>query len=239
VSFPSEVVRTTYHTVKLALTELQNPATKQIGATRLAGLALSATLSAGLAAGSRAIFGVDRDEEDSMRRFLPAWSKDHQLLHLGNDNQGNRRYLDLGHTDPHSYLMEPVIAALRAKTPEDGAVNAAKSVAKPFAGEELLTGKLLDLSRNEKAEGGEVYNPQATTADKAATGAGHVGEAFTPGTYTAGRRLVKSVTGEPEQKTGRLRRCWRRRLVSGCRLWMWPGPWSSRGVRSARPRLTP
>lgn len=202
-SFPSEVVRTTYHTVRLAVSEIKDPATRAIGFTRLAGMGMAATLTAGLAAATRAMFGVDQDDEDAMRRFLPAWSKDHPLLHLGRDSNGNRQYVDLGYTDPHSFLAEPVYAAMRSDDPEQAALQAGLAVGKPFFGEELLAERVLDIARNEKREGGDVYNPQLSRRDKIVEGGGHLAGAATPGVWSWGRRLVMGLAGQKEQRTGR------------------------------------
>ncbi len=205
VSFPAEVVRTTYHTVKLALTELRDPnkEVRKIGATRLAGMAAAATASAALAATMRAVMGVDADEEMAMRELLPENAKNSRLLHLGKDGKGEYRYVDLSRTDPHSYMSDALTAMVRGKDPEESAKLAAKAVAKPFADEELVTKAVVDIARNEKSTGGDVWNPQDTTAGATRKAGEHLLGAFTPGGYSQARRLKMGLTGEVEQRSGR------------------------------------
>lgn len=204
VSFPAEVVRTTAQTARLAMTELADPRTRSIGAQRLAGLTLALTAATAVGMASRAMFGVDKDEEEAMRRFLPEWSRNSQLLHLGTNEKGERRYVDLSYTDPHAYLQEPVIAALRGDDVEGSARNAAMAVARPFVEEELLTKALVDIWRNQTADGRPVYNQQADLFRRSTQIAAHAGEPFVPGAYTSARRLAMSFSGTPEPRTGRV-----------------------------------
>jgi hypothetical protein len=203
-SFPAEVVRTSYHTIRQALRELKDPDTRAIGWTRLAGSGMAATISAAASAATAALVGMDREDEEALRRFLPSWSKDHPLAHMGRDAKGNPLYVDMGVTDPHAFLAEPVYAAMRADDPEQGALQAALAVGKPFFTEELLTERLLDVARNEKREGGQVWNEQLSPLTKMGSGAQHVAGAFVPGGVTAARRFGMGLTGTPEQKTGRV-----------------------------------
>lgn len=183
VSFSSEVVRTRWNSFRLAFAELRDPRTRAIGATRLAGGLASLAVAAAVAAAARGLTGVSRDQDEAVRQFLPDWSKDSQLLHLGRREDGSYRVIDIGRIDPHGYLTEPVVAAMRAKTAKEGVAEAADSLLKPFAAEDPATRQLLDAARNKKetAGGGEVYNPQAPPLDRAKAVAKHVGKALVPG----------------------------------------------------------
>lgn len=203
VNFPSEVVRTTYNSMKLTAQELANPATRAIGAQRLAGTVMALTASAGLAAGTRAIFGVTQDEENDMRRFMPEWSKDSPIIHIGTNDKGERRYVDIGGIDPHAYLTKPVMALLRGEDPKQALMDAVSGLADPFTSEEIGVSPVLDIARNKKKSGGEVFNPQAPKLDIAKDMAAHAWKAIEPGAITTGRRLYKAATGEPDKKTGR------------------------------------
>lgn len=204
VSFPAEVIRNTKNTAVQAFRELQSPETRRIGAQRLAGLMAATTGTTILAMAVRAMLGIDPDDEKDMRRFMPPWSQSSPILHLGQDQQGNYRYLDLGYSDPYSILREPIIAAMQGEDIEDAAGDAFTAAARPFIfDEELLTSRVFDVARNRTADGREVYNPQAPAFDQLRAKIKHITEAFTPGSYTSARRLVMAATGEPEPTTGR------------------------------------
>ncbi len=182
VSFPSEVVRTTYNTARLAFSEMADPRTRTIGATRFAGTLASLSAFAAMAMAMRGMLGISRDEDDAVRKFLPDWSKDSQLLHLGKNADGTYKMIDIGRIDPHGYLLEPIMAASQARNVKEGAAEAIDSLIKPFVSEDVLTRSALDVARNKKEQGGaEVYNPQDTPLGRAKSVMGHLGKAFAPG----------------------------------------------------------
>lgn len=199
LSFQAEVVRTTKNTIKQAWAELRdaNPKVRAIGAKRLAGVMLAATMPAALAAASAAMFGVDDEEEKAVRRFLPDYQKESSLAYVGRDEKGRVKYFDLSRTDPHSYLSDAISTALGGRP---GA--AVDELAKPFTSEELLVRPALDIARNQKEPGGKVYNPADSPASRAAAVGQHVGQAFVPGGYSAARRGFMGFSGQAEQRTG-------------------------------------
>lgn len=198
-SFPSEVVRTGYHTIKLAAEELRDPALRGIGAQRLAGILAAAGGTTGIGVASRFITGTGRDDEDDLRRFVAPWSANSQYLHLGEDEDGNRRFVDLGYVDPHSYLKNPIMALLRGEDWEQAVIDAGIEALEPFLGEEILLGRLLDVSRNAKPNGARVYNPEADTLDRWADITEHLWDSVEPGTITSAERIHAGLTGEVNQ----------------------------------------
>lgn len=197
VSFPAEVVRVGYNTIGQAAKELGDPATRRIGLQRAAGILAAATLTSAIGVATRQVVGVTPEEEEDMRRFLPSWNKHAQFFHLGKDERGNRRFVNVGYTDPYSYLKEPVIALLSGEDWEKKLAESAWMLAEPFFGEELLAGRLIDISRNKKKEsGGTIYNEQAPLPDRVADQLAYVAEAFEPGILTSGKRMYKGATGE-------------------------------------------
>lgn len=202
VSFPAEVVRTGYHTIKLALDELADPALRSIGAERMAGIVAAVTAAGAAATASRFLTGTSKDDDEDMRRFMAPWSRNSTIVHLGSDEEGNRRYVDLSFTDPYAYLRKPVIAALTGDDWEEALMGAFKEAAEPFFGEEILAGKLLDIARNTKKEGGRVFNPESPFMDRTSDKIAHIWDALEPGTLTSLNRVAKGVTGT-ETDTGR------------------------------------
>jgi len=197
VSFPAEVFRVGKNTIGLALDELKDPNLRAIGAQRLVGI-MSATVGVpAVAIGSRHLAGVTKQEEDDIRLFLPPWSENSNLVHLGRKEDGTYRYVDASYTDPYSYLRKPVIAALRGEDWMSSLMDAVKEAADPFASEEIGFQHLIDIARNTKKEsGGRVFNPEAPTNEQAVDIAAHIWDALEPGTISSMQRIGRGIKGE-------------------------------------------
>ncbi len=195
VSFPSEVMRTGYHTIKLAKTELQDPKTRSIGAQRLAGISVAATATAAIATASRFLMGVTGDDDEDLREFVAPWNENSQLVHLGKTPDGKYRYIDLSYTDPYEYLKKPVTAMMRGDDWEESLWEATVQAAEPFVGEEILAEKLLDISRNKKANGGTVFNEQDDVLKRRMDQLAHIYGALEPGTLSSARRIASGISG--------------------------------------------
>lgn len=195
VSFPAEVIRTTYNTVELTIDEIKNPTTRKIGIERLSGLILATTLTGAAKTASALFYGVSDDEDKAIRRFLPPWSRNSILISLSKVKNGKYEYIDLGYSDPHTYLKSPVIALLKAENIFEGGIEAVKEFFEPFLSEEMLATRLLDIARNKKKTGGQVYNEQAPVGDKLADISIHFAEALEPGVLSSFRRIWKGVNG--------------------------------------------
>lgn len=213
VSFTSEIVRTTYNTAKIARQELgsDNTVIRQRGAKRMAGLIVSMSAFAAIGALSRMLANVTLDEEDAMRRFLPEWNRDSQLLHLGRDKDGKPMVIDLGRTDPHSYLLEPFQAGISGARSSTGSIyDTLEPALKPFIGEEIGTRTALDIARNKMEKGGgegegKVYNPEAPLATKVSQIGAHVLKAIEPGAVDETLRTLGAAAGVSPQPGGKAR----------------------------------
>ena len=195
VSFPAEVFRVGWNTLNLALTELADPALRSIGAQRLVGLMVASTGTAAAAAAARNLTGVTRDMDEDLRRFLPPWSENSQIIHLGRDDDGNMKFVDISYTDPYSYLKKPVIAAMRGDDWQSSLFAAASEAFDPFLSEEILSERLVDIARNTTQTGGRVFNPADHPIRRFQSIANHVYEALEPGTISSARRIVMGITG--------------------------------------------
>lgn len=201
ISFQAEILRNTKNTIALAREELRDPATRHIGAQRLAGLLGSVALPAALAAATRAMFGVSQDEEDAMRRGVPDYEKQSRFVFVGRKD-GRPEYIDISKTDPHSYISDGVLAAMRGETVEKGVKDAMGEWAKPFVQEELLLRPIFDIARNQKEPGGQVYNPSDTTLNQIKGVATVATQPFVPAGVSPLRRLAMAATATAEQKSG-------------------------------------
>lgn len=198
VSFPAEVVRTAWNSLRLTKEELahSNPAIRKIGARRLAGLTAAATSVPAITEASGFITGVTEDAKEDIRRFLPPWSENSNIFFLGRDEEGRVQWIDVSYTDPYQYLRKPVMAFLRGDDWQGATIDAFSEFFKPFLEEEILTSKVISAARNTKQTGGRVYNPAADGATVARQLSEHFWEAFEPGGIRSARRIFQGFTGE-------------------------------------------
>lgn len=197
-SFPAEVARTGFNTITLAIKESSdaNPKIRDIGHQRLAGLSVAIGAPAAISIASAALFGISRGDEDDLREFLPPWSENSILVHLPAAKDGEKRYIDLGYSDPYSYLRRPLTAAFRGESIEEGLRDAMMAAFEPFLGEEILFAKILDVRRNTKKSGGRVFNPEDSFQQQSEDIFLHVLDAFEPGASRSARRIISGVRGQ-------------------------------------------
>lgn len=204
VGFPAEVVRTGYHTIRYAATDLRsnNPAVRAMGARRLAGIGVAATIFPAASMVSRWVNNVDDKDEKDVRLFLPEWTKNSQLLYTGPNKEGRYSLVDLSYLDPWAYLRKPALAAMRGENWEDALSAASWEAASPFLSEGVLAKVLLDLPRNRDDQGRPIYDVQAGPIDRSLQMLEHVWQAVEPGFITQAGRMVRAANGEVSQ-TGR------------------------------------
>jgi hypothetical protein len=210
ITFTTEVIRTTRNTMALAYNEIKegnrtgNKELAAIGWKRVRGMSIAAFAPSVAAGAMAAMAGISGEDDDDLRRFLPDWQKNSQLLVFKNSD-GKVSFIDVSYLDPYEYWKRPVTAFLRAlAAPDDssameriteGAVQAGAQLINPFASEQILSGALLDLARNQKQNGQEVWNPEDTGMRVAAKVGDHLWNAFEPGTLTSGGRVLDAALG--------------------------------------------
>jgi len=219
ITFTTEVIRTSINLGKLAHSEIMegrriteeypfgNKELEKIGWQRARGMAVAALLPGAVASAAMAAAGISGDDEDDLRRFLPDWQKNNQLLMFRKEN-GEVSFVDISYLDPYTYLKKPVNALLRSlHNPEsaqqvivDGALGAAKEALSPFMSEQIFAGAIMDVMRNRDASGRQVYNPQDSAASIGAAVAGKlIYDPFVPGTVTSLGRVYKAAAGETSE----------------------------------------
>lgn len=193
VSFPSEVVRTTFHTIKLGLEEMQAPETRAFGAQRLAGTAVAIGGLTVLSKGIMAMFGIGDDEDDDLRWFVPPWQENSRFVYLAKPIAGVYRFLDLGYSDPHAYLTDAAIAFSRGEDWKDRLSKSATELLRPFFSEDILAKTLMDVRGNDEQK---IYNPNDEAGEQAKDIIAYIwNKALEPGTISSLRRINTAREG--------------------------------------------
>jgi hypothetical protein len=193
VSFPAEVIRNTANTAKIALEERRDPDTKSIGRKRFAGLMMAHAIPTMAAIGMRSLAGLDADDMEDIRKFLPPWSENSDILILKDKGRGVYTYIDVGYSDPFNFTKQVVNAALRGDSVDDAVVDAVKEFSEPFIGRELLAGKINDVVNNKKGDTEDkVYNEALPPGDKAWEMIKYLWDGIEPGGLSSAERIHKS-----------------------------------------------
>lgn len=210
ITFTTEVIRTTRNTMALAYNEIKegnrtgNKELSAIGWKRVRGMGIAALAPSTAAGAIGMMAGISGEDDDDLRRFLPDWQKNSQLMVFRNKD-GKVSFIDVSYLDPYEYWKRPITAFLRAlAAPDDssameriteGAVQAGAQLLNPFAAEQILSGAILDIARNQKQDGGQLWNPEDTGARVAAKIGDHLWNAFEPGTLTSAGRIKDAALG--------------------------------------------
>ena len=199
VSFPSEVVRTTFHTVALGIEEMQSKETRSIGAQRLAGTVVSIGMLSVLSRSMMAMFGIGDDDDEDLRWFVPPWQENSRFVYLNKPQDATFHFVDLGYSDPHAYLTDSVVAFMRGDDWKESIGKAAAEFMRPFASEEILAKALMDLRSN---EGDKIYNPKDEIGEQAKDIVAHLWtNALEPGTLSSVRRVITAIGGTDPSKS--------------------------------------
>ena len=215
VSFPAEIVRTTFNITEQGLKELADPALRNIGARRLLGLGTTlAIIPPTLVEIFRGAYGITREELSAMRRFLPEWSRESTII-PNKDKEGNLYYTDFSHGFAYDTVVNPiqsVIANVEAGKERPliegmirGTGKALGRFLDPFVSESIWVQALNDLySRGGRTDtGSEVWNPRDPEGDKMAKGIKHLVEALAPLSLPQISRTIKAGIYGEDPKTGR------------------------------------
>jgi hypothetical protein len=219
VAFPAEIMRTGTNIVSTALDEIfysvkingktVNPLRGR-GMQRLMGMGITTTaLPLGTVAAAQAIYDVNQDELDAMRRYVADWSKNSVLIPF-RDDEGNLEYIDFSHLNAYDTLTRPIQTVINAvqegRGDKDGImddflkglIDSTKEIGSPFFTEAIWTKSLLDIAPvlgrdGMTTEGREVWNEKDSTGDKLFKAVAHVVEAQAPLNWKQLKRLGISM----------------------------------------------
>jgi len=227
VAFPAEIMRTGTNIVQSALDEIfytvkingkdVNPLRSR-GLQRLMGMGITTTaLPLGTVAAGQAIYDVNKEELDAMRRYVADWSKNSVLIPLRND-EGKLQYIDFSHLNAYDTLTRPIQTVINAvqngRGDKDGImddfllglIESTKEIGSPFFTEAIWTKSLQDvapvLGRNGMtSDGRKIWNNEDSTGDKIFKAVSHLVEAQAPFNWKQLGRLGLSMV--PVDSEGR------------------------------------
>jgi hypothetical protein len=188
LSFWEEVIRNSKNAVKVAYSEAtsDNPALRRIGKQRIAGLVAAASVPEIVSFAWKYLLNYDDEDEEAARRFMAPWNRNSQVMFLPPPKEGMVRYFDWGFIDPLAYLKNPVYRLIEGDV--GGAMEALSS---PFS-EEILLKYLMDVSRNQKKEGGPVYNKYAPWLYRQEQKAAHLWKGLGPGSALDFQKILNA-----------------------------------------------
>ena len=219
VSFPAEIIRTSVNIVKKGLDDFNYVAPngtkpfKGTGMTRLAGFGLTAAIIPyGLVEGFKAAYNVADDEMDALRRFVPDWSKNSNLIPIRGDD-GKLKYVDFSHANAYDTISRPLKTVFNAladgRTDNDqvmedfmqGVVEATSELGQPFISESIWTQGISDIfiRGGRTREGRRLYTEQTPFGERFSTALGHLAETQFPGSLKQGERLIRSIVKNPDE----------------------------------------
>ncbi len=197
-SFPAEIIRTTYKTIELANKEMRDPATRSIGASRIAGMISVLTVPAAAAIFSRLWVGVSKEDDERMRQFRMDHEQNHQFIYTGKKGDVVSS-LNASYSDPYTSLRSVGIAILRADNPIDGVVDAVSELISPFVSIELVPQTAVEIvSSVVDGRPGAVWKEGDTGMERLYKGMAHAVKNFQPGITSQGTKMLKAFKGTVE-----------------------------------------
>jgi len=185
-----------------------------VGHRRLMGFGMTTTgLPITLVAGFQAINDVSNDELNSLRRFVPEWSRNSTLLPVGRNEKGYLKYIDFGYANAYDPLVRPFGAIMTElaqgnATKESlmaslgkGLMQGTSELLKPFTSESIYTEALVDsvLRNGVDKDGKRVWSQEDDPFVKVLKSVNHITKTFTPGSYSQLKRISEAVVGKSDQ----------------------------------------
>ena len=153
MAFKAEQVRTNFERLKLIGEELKSG--NEVLATRAKkriGYLLAGQAAAPAAAVAwNMLNGVDSDEDDDRRLFVPEWDQQRNLVWEGGDKKGT--YTDLSDIDEGSWLTDPLLRIADGEDASKVLGEMYREDVEPFASFSLLSKMAIEYVRGEKMDG--------------------------------------------------------------------------------------
>jgi len=225
ISFPAEVLRTSFHIVKQSAKEINstNSVIKRRGQARLLGFVTANVGYGMLAEMSHKTFNMS-DQEVEDRRILKSgeYSSGHDLIYSQDEN-GDYYTTNTEYLNSYYYLKEPALAFydrikngnLRGEELDSmllGALGAGiKALTDPFTAESMVLEPWIRMAAASLSEDGEDFNGVLLFPDKA-SGVDNFSTVITealkpliPGTVKNAMKLSDAIQEKPDKWEGRFR----------------------------------
>ena len=184
-----------------------------VGNRRLMGFGMTVSgLPITLTAGFQAINNVSNDELNSLRRFVPEWSKNSTLLPVGRNEKGYLKYIDFSYANAYDPIVRPFGAIMNelangSATKESlmaalgkGLMQGTSEILKPFSSESIYTEALVDsvLRKGVDKDGKRIWSPEDDPFVKVLKSVNHIATTFTPGSYSQLKRISEAALGKTD-----------------------------------------
>jgi hypothetical protein len=221
VSFPAEMIRTSFNILDLSLKEIgsKNAKLRQLGYRRLFG-ASTVLGGAGVAISKTAeqFTGINEEMMDSYKRdYGASWEKNSNLIPITKAEDGKFKMINFSYFSPYDVINSPIesitnIFAKRKTTPEEARDNLLfefltgpiNELLSPFVSESIFFEKLNDVIPAGYGVGGrggvtktgaKVYTDSDSGSDKLMKSFGHLIEGIQPGATRTAYRIGQGFTG--------------------------------------------
>ena len=197
VSFPAEIIRTSYHMLRYTAQDFKDTRTRPMAYRRAAGLAVAASFAFAAQTITMAMFGIGDDEEEAVRDLAAPWQKNSALAFTGRDEKGNLQYFDLSFLDPYNYWKRPIIAILRDEPWQDKFLEVGREVLTPFFGMDIMAGAIFDVASNkQQGTGRPVFKANDDPLSQLGDITNHLRKSLQPGLVSNLERAVKTYQGD-------------------------------------------
>lgn len=204
VSFPWEVMRTLKNGLDLIIhdrkmaKETGNSKWNKMANKRIIGLTVAYALPTIVALWSRALAGIDDDDDEALDHFSSDWRKGQLRLYMGGD-ANNLRYLDLTPLVPSEYIMRSLRIGVQRGSDQgiwSGLFNTGREMGKPFYSFDISTKGIYNLFTNRDDNGRPIYGEGKTMVDLLAQpgeNSPHLGEALSYMAKQFGPGIIQNV----------------------------------------------
>lgn len=200
VTFPAEMVRTTINIPRLVAEELANSREQAIGIRRAIGFSAMTATVTGIGVTTRQLVGISQEEEDALRDLAPPWMRNSQWAHFGRISKNKFLTLDTQYNMPQSFMVAPIIAAMRGEDTREATEGAIREMLRPFFNETILFGVARDIAANQRISDnstGTIYNPESDAVDQTASISAFITSKLQPGTIRSLDRVYKGIREKP------------------------------------------
>jgi hypothetical protein len=186
VMFQYSMFTTTRNIVKLGAKEIRegnktgNKAMVASGVTRMASLIGATSLSLMLGQMSKALLGVEDEEDEAIAHFHPSYSEHNTRVYMSKDLK-NPKYLDFSFINPRSMYEKAMWAALRGDDVWDKTFGAGNELVDPFTSPEIFTAAVMQAVRNKDDYDRKIANESYSGAEQAGKRLWHVTKNLVPG----------------------------------------------------------